>query len=107
MGKMSTFNYYGSIKQWYSLFGFDLNGKDSSDNSHYQIVHFFESSYSFMDIMNDIGAFFENQETVFVMIKPDWNTRGDWRFNDLDILWKKIKVSFVLKKMSVMMDMIN
>jgi len=75
--------------------------RDSSDNSHYQIVHFFESSYSFMDIMNDIGTFLKEnpKETVFVMIKPDWNTRGDWRFNDLDILWKKIKdLDFVLKK---------
>lgn len=75
--------------------------RDSSDNSHYQIVHFFESSYSFMDVMNDIGTFLKEnpKETVFVMIKPDWNTRGNWTFDDLDILWKKIKeLDFVLKK---------
>ena len=75
--------------------------RDCSNNSHYQIVHFFESSYSFMDIMNDIGAFLKEnpKETVFVMMKPDWNTRGNWKFDDLDILWKKIKeLEFVLKK---------
>ena len=75
--------------------------RDSSDNSHYQIVHFFESSYSFMDIMNDIGVFLKEnpKETVFIMIKPDWNTRKDWRFNDLDVMWEKIKdFDFVLKK---------
>ena len=54
-----------------------------------------------MDIMNDIGAFLKEnpKETIFVMIKPDWNTRGKWTFNDLDIMWKKIKeLDFVLKK---------
>lgn len=75
--------------------------RDGSNNSHYQIVHFFESSYSFMDIMNDIGTFLKEnpKETVFVMMKPDWNTRGNWKFDDLDIMWKKIKeLEFVLKK---------
>ena len=75
--------------------------RDSSNNSHYQIVHYFESTYSFMDIMNEVNAFLKEnpKETVFIMMKPDWNTRKNWEFNDLDIMWKKIRdLDFVFKK---------
>jgi hypothetical protein len=66
----------------------------------YKIVHFFDSTYSFMDIIRDVNAFLEmnNQETVFLMIKPEWNTRNKWNFSDLEDLWGKIKsVDRVLK----------
>ena len=75
--------------------------RDSSNNSHYQIVHYFESTYSFMDIMNEVNAFLKEnpKETVFIMMKPDWNTRKNWEFNDLDIMWKKLRdLEFVIKK---------
>ena len=63
------------------------------DDNRYQIVHFFDSTYTFMDIMKDVNDFLKenNRETVFVMIKPDWNTRKNWEFSDLQDLWGKIK----------------
>tara|TARA_B110000483_G_C18188690_1_gene540051 strand:+ start:1856 stop:3049 length:1194 start_codon:yes stop_codon:yes gene_type:complete len=69
-------------------------GKDGSEqDNRYQIVHFFDSTYTFMDIMKDVNEFLEtnNGETVFLMIKPEWNTRDKWNFSDLEDLWGKIK----------------
>ena len=63
--------------------------------NRYQIVHFFDSTYTFTDIMGEIHDFLDTNdgETVFVMIKPDWNTRGNWRFSDLEDLWNTISVN--------------
>jgi len=65
--------------------------RDDSGN-RYQIVHFFDSTYTFMDVMKEVNDFLQenNGETVFVMIKPDWNTRKDWKYSDLEDLWGKI-----------------
>lgn len=74
---------------------FDLRLKLIRDENgnRYQIVHYFESTYTFSDVMLEINDFLDinNGETVFVMIKPDWNTRKNWRFSDLDDLWNYIK----------------
>ena len=74
---------------------FDLRLKLIRDENgnRYQIVHYFESTYTFSDVMLEINDFLDNNdgETVFVMIKPDWNTRKNWRFSDLDDLWNYIK----------------
>ena len=89
---------------------FDLRLKlvrDGSNNSHYQIVHFFESAYSLDVVMSEIAIFLNDnrKETVFIMIKPDWNTRANWRFNDLDVMWKKLyNRDFVLKNKDCYLD---
>lgn len=65
--------------------------RDDGGN-RYQIVHFFDSTYTFMDVMKEVNDFLKENdgETVFVMIKPDWNTRKDWKYSDLEYLWGKI-----------------
>jgi hypothetical protein len=66
--------------------------RDDDGGNRYQIVHFFDSTYTFMEVMKEVNDFLEenNGETVFVMIKPDWNTRKDWKYSDLEDLWGKI-----------------
>ena len=74
--------------------------RDGSGNSHYQVVHFLDSTYTLKQVMIEIATFLNDNynETVFVMMKPDWNTRAHWRFNDLDVMWKKLyDMDFVLK----------
>ena len=67
-------------------------GAGGDGGNRYQIVHFFESAYCFTEVMKEIHRFLDDNdgETVFVMMKPDWNTRKDWKFKDLEDLWGKI-----------------
>jgi len=64
------------------------------------IVHFFESSYSLHDVFYEVNAFLKehDNETVFIMIKPEWNTRQQWVGEKIDLLWKHLfRVPYTLR----------
>ena len=56
------------------------------------IVHFFKSSYSLQQVFDEIAVFLKehDKETVFIMIKAEWNTREQWNREEIDLLWKQL-----------------
>ena len=56
------------------------------------IVHFFESSYSLQQVLDDVARFLKehDKETVFIMIKAEWKTRQRWNREEIDLLWKQL-----------------
>ena len=70
----------------------DAGKQVTDEDTTYSVTHFFESTYTLHHVIDVIDIFLHLNptETVFVMIKPEWKSRGKWTFGDLDVMWKKI-----------------
>ena len=56
------------------------------------IVHFFESSYTLEGVFAEMLDFLDQhpKESIFVLIKAEWDTRFRWDTEAINLLWKRI-----------------
>lgn len=77
----------------------DLRVKKGKDNI-IRIAHRFESSYTLNSCLDEVEEFLKEnpREFIFIFIKRDWTTRGQWKSSDTLEMWKQLNKYSILEE---------